>query len=37
MSKQQWCIDQHRNTNHQYDVGNPYEEMYQYLVNLFED
>ena len=25
MNKQQWCIDQHRNTNHQYDVYLPYE------------
>jgi len=25
MDKKQWCIDQHRNTNHQYDVYLPYE------------
>ena len=25
MNKQQWCIDQHRNTNHFYDTYLPYE------------
>lgn len=25
INKSQWCIDQHRNTNHQYDVYLPYE------------
>ena len=25
MSKQQWCIDQHRQTNHMYDTYLPYE------------
>jgi (p)ppGpp synthase/HD superfamily hydrolase len=25
MDKQQWCIDQHRNTNHMYDTYLPYE------------
>lgn len=25
MNKQEWCIDQHRNTNHMYDTYLPYE------------
>lgn len=40
MTKQekiQWCIDQHRNTNHYYDKYLPYEFHLRMVVQVFKD
>lgn len=33
----QWCIDQHRNTNHMYDMYLPYEFHLRMVVNVYKD
>lgn len=33
----QWCIDQHVNTNHKYDVFIPYEFHLRMVKNVFDD
>lgn len=35
--KVQWCIDQHRNTNHMYDKYLPYEFHLRMVVQVFND
>jgi (p)ppGpp synthase/HD superfamily hydrolase len=33
----QWCLDQHRNTNHFYDTYLPYEHHQRMVKNVFDD
>lgn len=37
MNKEQWCIDQHRNTNHMYDTYLPYEFHLRMVVQVYKD
>ena len=37
MSHSQWCIEQHKNTNHYYDTYLPYEFHLRMVVDVYQD